>query len=398
MQVPIDQAAEPPHLRWTEDETERSARWLSERGAPPPKTAHPTDDRITADAAYGMACQGVAMLWRSDFQNARQLLIALGKRADRKVAQSRARPDATAPTVELFHRVRQARAQRARTLGMLLIELDADYGIALRRAPDVREACLHAFGPAKAHSVLSLRELLGVIGAHQWTLRGIDVPAAGGSIHPHYAVFAPTRTDYVDLVANAPLPFESGGAAKLATALDLGTGTGVLAAVLARRGVGRIIASDADPRAIDCAQRNIERLGLTRTIEVRQADMFPEGQSDLVVCNPPWVPARPGSALERGIYDEDSRMLRGFLTGVGAHLTPGGEGWLILSDLAEHLGLRSRDTLLAWIDEAGLEVAGRHDTRARHPKSFDHDDPFFNARRAEVTSLWRLRVKSGAAH
>jgi SAM-dependent methyltransferase len=338
------------------------------------------------------------MLWRSDFQNARQLLIALAKRADRKAVQGRIRQDATALTAETFHRVRQARAQRARTLSMLLIELDSEYGIGLRRAPDVRDACLHAFGPAKGSTVISLRELLGVIGAHQWTLRGIDIPAAGGSIHPHYAVFAPTRADYVDLIANAPLPFESGAAAKRATALDLGTGTGVLAAVLARRGVGRIVASDADPRAIDCARRNIERLGLSATVEVRQSDMFPEGQSDLVVCNPPWVPARPGSALERGIYDEDSRMLRGFLAGLAGHLTPGGEGWLILSDLAEHLGLRSRETLLAWIDEAGLEVAGRHDTRARHPKSFDHDDPFFNARRAEVTSLWRLRAKSGAAH
>ena len=37
----------------------------------------------------------------------------------------------------------------------------------------------------------------------------------------------------------------------------------------------------------------------------------------------------------------------------------GGEGWLILSDLAEHLGLRSRDELLGWIAQAGLTVKGR---------------------------------------
>jgi hypothetical protein len=58
------------------------------------------------------------------------------------------------------------------------------------------------------------------------------------------------------------------------------------------------------------------------------------------------------------VYDEGSRMLRGFLAGLSAHLEPGGEGWLILSDLAEHLGLRPREQLLAWIAEAGLVVRG----------------------------------------
>ena len=56
-------------------------------------------------------------------------------------------------------------------------------------------------------------------------------------------------------------------------------------------------------------------------------------------------------------------MLRGFLDGLAAHLTPGGEGWLILSDLAEHLGLRSRDDLLDMIARAGLRAVDRIDTR-----------------------------------
>ena len=349
-----------------------------------------TDDRITADEAYGLACQGIAMLWRSDFQNARQLLIAMASRVDRKQRRRPASMAPEAPSVDLFNRVRQARAQRSRTLGMLLIELDADYGIALRRAPDVRQACREAYGASADASVVSLRELLGVIGAHQWRLRGIDVPAAGGPIHPHYGVFTPTRSEYLDLVDKAPLPAAGG---PIATAFDIGTGTGVLAAVLARRGIRQVIGTDTDPRAIACARENVDRLGLSDRIDIQQTDLFPEGRAQLVVCNPPWVPARPGSALERGIYDQDSAMLRGFLGGLAAHLSPDGEGWLILSDLAEHLGLRSRDSLLALIDSAGLEVAGRIDTRPRHPRTTDRDDPLHAARRAEVTSLWRLRTR-----
>jgi prophage antirepressor-like protein len=86
-------------------------------------------------------------------------------------------------------------------------------------------------------------------------------------------------------------------------------------------------------------------------------------------------------------------MLRGFLAGLKDHLTPHGEGWLILSDLAEHLGLRTRDELLALIDTAGLRVLGRLDVRPQHPRAADPADPLHAARAAELTSLWRLGIR-----
>lgn len=87
-------------------------------------------------------------------------------------------------------------------------------------------------------------------------------------------------------------------------------------------------------------------------------------------------------------------MLKGLLQGAGAHLKPEGEVWLILSDLAEHLRLRSRVELLALFDDAGLDVIERLDTRPVHPKSKDEEDPLADARRQEVTSLWRLKVQA----
>jgi prophage antirepressor-like protein len=83
-------------------------------------------------------------------------------------------------------------------------------------------------------------------------------------------------------------------------------------------------------------------------------------------------------------------MLLGFLNGLAAHLEPGGEGWLILSDLAEHLGLRTRDSLLAAFGAAGLKLLERIDTKPTHPRAADASDPLHAARAAEVTSLWRL--------
>ena len=379
-------------VHWTEGGKACSARWHSESGAPPARCVVIADDQMTADDAYGLACQGTGLLWRGDFQNARQMLLALASRADRQPrnAKKSAAPSMPASPAEAFHLYRQARAQRARTLGALLVPLDGDYGIPLRRAPDIRQACAEAYGPGGGPSVASLRALLGLIGAHEWRTKGIEIAAIGGRIHPHYGVFAPIRGEYVDLVATAPLPALRSASS---LAFDIGTGTGVLAAVLARRGIVRVVATDRDPRALACARENLERLGLAEQVEVVQADLFPEGRAALVICNPPWIPARPTSPIERGIYDPESRMLRGFLAALPAHLERGGEGWVILSDLAEHLGLRPRSELLAMFHAAGFKVVNRSGVRPKHPRASDRTDPLHAARAAEVTSLWRLALR-----
>ena len=372
-----------PVISWTEAGEIRSARWRSERGVPPPRRVIIADDRTTADAAYHLACEGTALLWRGDFQNARQLLQAMARRLDRKPRKAAA---AGAAPAAAFHQYRMAQAQRARTLGMLLLPFADDYRLPLRRAPDVAQACSEAYGQATGPFVASLRELLGLIGAHEWRKQGVAIAALGERIHPHYGVFAPVRGEYLDLVAAAPLP------AGCELAFDIGTGTGVLAAVLAKRGVERIVATDQDPRALACARENIARLGLATRVDIIDADLFPPGRASLVVCNPPWLPGRAGTPLERAVYDPDSRMLMGWIRGLADHLQPGGEGWLILSDLAEHLGLRSRDELLAAFAAAGLTVLGRSDVKPRHPRAMDPSDPLHAARAAEVTSIWRLAV------
>jgi methylase of polypeptide subunit release factors len=378
-------------IQWIENGEERQAAWRSESGWPAPKKVVPADDTMNADTAYRLALEGTGLLWRGDFQNARQLLQALVRRIEHKGGRSKRAKAAAKPATltEQFHRHRLAQLQRARTLAMLLIPFEGDYTIPLRRAPDVHEACREAYGPAGEPFVASLRELLGVIGAHEWRRKGVFIPALDERIHPWYGVFSPVRGEYVELVAQAPLP--AGAPHKLA--FDIGAGTGVLSAVLAHRGVEKVIATDMDERALGCARANVERLGLQGQVEVVRADLFPQGRANLVVCNPPWLPGKPSSSIEYAVYDPDSRMLRGFLAGLKDHLLEGGEGWLILSDLAEHLGLRPREQLMAMIEAAGLKVVARHDERPTHPRASDASDPLHAARAAEVTSLWRLAAQ-----
>ncbi|MFI9533084.1 methyltransferase [Nocardia fusca] len=374
-------------IGWTEHESSLPARWHSENATPAPERVVAVDDRITAKAAYGLARAGTGLLWQGDFHNARQIVRAVDRRWQQVPRATRAGSDPAA----LFYDHRAARAERAELLGRLLVVLEPDHSLRLRRAPDVRPACDHAYGAATGgpgggeRICVSLPELLGVLSAYQWHRKGVDVPTLGARIHPDYGVFSPVRGEYVDLVDRAPFPAGVGQP----WAFDLGTGTGVLAAVLARRGA-RVVATDINPRAVTCARANMRRLGLGDRVRIIEADLWPSGRADLIVCNPPWLPAEPTSALELGIYDRGSDVLHRFLDGLPAHLTETGEAWLVLSDLAERLGLRTRDELLARIAAAGLRVADRYDTTPRHPRASDTTDPLHEARRSEVTSLWRL--------
>ena len=378
-------------IAWQENGHPCEDEWRSERGALAPKRVVLADDTLSADSAYRLACAGTGMLWRGDFQNARLLLQALARRCDapKKIRRtSKTHPEVSHTPEENFHLHRQAQSQRARTLSMILIQVNPDRQISLRRAPDWRDAMNEAWGPAGTTGcVASLRELLGLVGAHEWHQKGMEISALGSApnnrIYPSYGVFSPVRGEYIQLVADSPLPSTE-------LAFDIGVGTGVLSAVLAKRGVKRVVGTDLDPRAMACAKENIQRLGLHSKVELTQTDLFPEGKAPLIVCNPPWLPARASAPIERAIYDENSGMLKGFLAGLATHLAPKGEGWLILSDLAEHLGLRTRAELEEWIAAGGLKVISKTDIKAEHKKAQDESDPLHTARAAELTSLWRL--------
>jgi methylase of polypeptide subunit release factors len=390
-------------IRWEEGGQACSAIWHSENGIAAHKKVVIADDTLTADDAYHLACEGTAILWKGDFQNARQLLQALVRRIDKPSKKSKragkridksvdATPKKTAK--DIFNQHRLAQSQRARILGMLLIQCNPDHTISLRRAPDFSQACTEAYGAVTQSYVVSLRELLGVVSAHEWRKNGLPILADENGepvfVHPHYGVFSPVRGEYIELVCNAPLP-EALDTDSMA--FDIGVGTGVLSIIFAMRGIEKIVATDQDDRALACAKANITLLNLGSQIEIVKANLFPPGKASLIVCNPPWIPARPSSTLEHAVYDPESQMLKGFLAGLKDHLSPKGEAWLILSDLAEYLELRTRQELLSWIEAAGLIVLGRIDTKPKHPKSGDETDLLYFARAAEATSLWRLSIK-----
>jgi methylase of polypeptide subunit release factors len=113
--------------------------------------------------------------------------------------------------------------------------------------------------------------------------------------------------------------------------LDLGCGSGVVGLLAGRQGA-RVTASDIDPTAVSAAREN----GLP---DVRRGDLF-EGVSgerfDLLCFNPPWMRGpRRGGRLDRALFaGPELELLHRFAAGVGAHIAPGGEAWVVLSENA----------------------------------------------------------------
>lgn len=142
---------------------------------------------------------------------------------------------------------------------------------------------------------------------------------------------------------------------------DLGTGSGAIAAALARERPGcRILATDLSAGALEVARRNFRRIGLSN-VETRRASWWgafgPWERLDLVASNPPYLAARD-SHLTRGDLRREPRRalvagadgteaLRCIVAAAKRHLKRG--GWLLL----EH-GMAQGATVRALLKRHGF--------------------------------------------
>ena len=125
---------------------------------------------------------------------------------------------------------------------------------------------------------------------------------------------------------------------KVATALDLCTGSGCLAILAAHRfSRARIDATDVSAAALAVARINVKSYGLGGRIRLLKSDAFStlgRKRYDLIVCNPPYVTAGAMRSLPREFRHEPQIALAGGRDGLDLvreillsavdHLRPGG--------------------------------------------------------------------------
>jgi len=350
------------------------ASWITESSAPPPATLAPVDDRLAARVALARLRAGETLLWTGDYRNGCQLLDALRRRL------TKGRRAARGSAAKRWRAERRFRAEEARILGGVVVSLETDGSLDLRRAPDTRAAVELAWGPASCPRLVAMRTLRGALGAAGWTQKGLQIDGLPGPLHPRYGVWSPTRSAYLSLLDALPTP---------QTLVDVGCGTGVLALRFLARGTERAVATDLDPRAVACTRDNAHRMGLAHRLDVREGALFAGADpAELVIFNAPWMPETPSSRLDRAVFDPGGTTTQAFLEGLPAQLATGGRGALILSDLPERIGLRDPDWVSTRLAEAGLTLAEQHDVAATHRRAAKADDPLHSARSAERIRLF----------
>lgn len=134
------------------------------------------------------------------------------------------------------------------------------------------------------------------------------------------------------------------------TALDLGTGCGILAVFVALRGF-RVTAVDIEPTAVECARQNAILNHVEDRVHVLKGDLFGPvaGESfDVILFNLPFFRGTAETAFERAWQSPDifERCADGLLHA----LKPGGSAFFVLSSHGDASGM------LAALRHAGISV------------------------------------------
>ena len=155
--------------------------------------------------------------------------------------------------------------------------------------------------------------------------------------------------------------------------LDLGTGTGAIAVtLLAERPCATGVATDRSAKALAVAEANAEALGVASRLTLREGSWFGpvSGVFDIIVSNPPYIPARDIEGLSPDVRNFDPpEALAGGEDGLDPyraialaarnHLAPGGH-------VLVEIGAGQADDVAAIFAAAGWNNPARHKDLAGH--------------------------------
>ena len=271
------------------------------------------DPDAQPDAAASRLVAGETLLLRHSYAQGVKIMASLRRRCtpSERSFEARVRSERTV----------EAHAQR------LLVRV-IGHRVQLKGAQD--SGFIRELYPSTPDFFISLSWLQALHGAWERYRQGVSFPVLGHRLHPYYGVYAPTRMTHLELFAtwlSTHEPLDG-------LAMDVGTGCGVVALMLRRRGFKQVIATDINPNAIESVQREKDRLKIEDGLQLRRGDLLCGAGSgaDLIVFNPPWTQGDPRSAIDRALVYEDG-LFRRFFDQCGEALSAAGRVVVIFSNI-----------------------------------------------------------------
>ena len=292
-------------------------------------------------------------------------------------------------TEQTFQGKREYRNAFREASHRLLLKVE-DNKLIVKRGPVF--GWLESLYPDVSNFYISFPEVQGMNGSWQWYKNGIEVKTLGLSLHPYYGTYFPTRFDHLKLFDKWLKKYE--GVKR--NAIDVGVGSGVLSFQLIQNGFENITAIDNNKNAIIGVAEESKRLGYADKITAIHSDLFEKCDTkvDLIVFNPPWLPAKHEleEGIDKAMYYEEELFPRFFEQALN-HLNEEGKIVLIFSNLAEVIDEKNSHPIIEELQKNKRfrkELHLRRDVRASSRRTKRTD-----ARSREKVELWVLSPVKG---
>lgn len=229
-----------------------------------------------------------------------------------------------------FEEQREFRSEYRKLSNLVLIQVHEHYLIP-KKAPWI--GWLEKLYPEINDFLLTFPQIQGLNSAWQWYSNGVIIPVLRNKVHPYYGVYFPTRFEHLQLFDNW-LKHYSG---PKKSAIDVGIGCGVLSLQLVKHGFQKSFGTDINPNAIIGLKAFMEGTKLSRMIEIDFGYLFGkwEKQTELIVFNPPWLPASHDlDRLDEAVY-YTNKLFPEFFHEAKKRLLPEGRIVLLFSNLGQ---------------------------------------------------------------
>ncbi len=278
---------------------------------------------------------------------------------------------------------RQGFERRYRQAALRLMAPIVDHRLALNDAQ--HNGFLEELYPGLDGFRLPLISVQELHGAWQRYQQGTHLAVLGRKIHPFYGTYAPSRTSHLELFGTWLSQYT--GARDVA--VDVGTGCGVLAFMLAKAGFSKVFATDNNPNAIESVSRELQRMANPPQLDLRCVDLMGPGtdKAQLIVFNPPWIHGDVEDLLDQALHYRDDLFER-FFAQAAERIAPGGRVVMVFSNVITLLQPNVTHPIEAELARGRFELVQKLQRKVKPPPDKDGR----RRRTREKVEVWEMSI------